>query len=147
MLALSGMVVSRLRGYSECVLQPFSSFPARAPGFGLLLLRISVAVTQLLSVPQELTAQAPHLVPIGEVSLAIAVGLGFMTPIASLLCCGFEGFLLVTGTHQDTISVVGSMLNSTGLALLGPGAYSLDRGLFGRRVIVFPPNKAPYSRW
>jgi hypothetical protein len=136
-----GMVNSTFPAYSEDVFRPLSYFPANAPGFGLLLLRISVAVMQLLSVPQELIALAPNLVPLGQASLALAIGLGFVTRIASLVCCGFEGYLLVTGAHQDTVLAVTSILNASGLALLGPGAYSIDAGLFGRRVIVYPPSK------
>jgi hypothetical protein len=36
------------------------------------------------------------------------------------------------------VGIGASMLNSAALALLGPGAYSMDARLFGRREIVLP---------
>jgi hypothetical protein len=35
------------------------------------------------------------------------------------------------------------IIAATALGLLGPGAYSLDGRLFGRREIVIPPSSRP----
>ncbi len=118
------------------LLRLFSSFPGRAPGVGLLLLRVSVAAALLRDVPEG------HLVAMGQVSLAMALVVGILTPVLSFLCCVFECARLTAGAHLDSRFAV-FILNAAGLSLLGPGAYSLDARLFGRRVIVFPRDEGP----
>ena len=76
-----------------------------------------------------------------------ALLLGFMTPYASLLLglCLLAGlfpsapasFLNFLGPKHLTGILV---LISVAIALLGPGAYSVDGYLFGRREIVIPPH-------
>src|ERR1700684_1630694 len=63
--------------------------------------------------------------------------IGFMTPVVSSIACLFELVSLLIAAHSDMRFTVLSSLNAAAIALLGPGAYSLDARLFGRRVIVF----------
>jgi hypothetical protein len=114
----------------------YTSFPARAAGIGLLLLRISVAAALFMDAPEEL--MIPHLVPELQALLALGLSLGFLTPVLSLLCCVLAGARLFGGGAADFSPMIGSILSAAGLTLLGPGAYSLDARLFGRRVVVFP---------
>jgi uncharacterized membrane protein YphA (DoxX/SURF4 family) len=82
-------------------------------------------------------------------SLAIAVGaailMGFATPVVSAaatvgyLIAGIESFLITESSNP--ISVLAAFhlgAVSAALVLLGPGAYSLDARLFGRREIIIP---------
>jgi hypothetical protein len=120
------------------VLRLFSVFPAGAPGIALLILRISLAAAILDGCFDDIK---PTVLP--AVCLALAVQslllfLGLLTPIVSILGCAFELTALVTG-HADVRFITLSSLNAVVIALLGPGAYSLDSRLFGRREIVFPP--------
>ena len=67
-----------------------------------------------------------------------------MTPVVSVIACVFDLLsLLVPVTHTDMRFIVLSSLNAAAIALLGPGAYSLDARLFGRRVIVFRSDGRP----
>jgi len=42
------------------------------------------------------------------------------------------------GTHIDRLSMVLLIADGVALALLGPGAHSIDAHLFGRREIILP---------
>jgi hypothetical protein len=113
-------------------------FPSGLPGFALLLLRISVALTVLLhgyTRREELAAVALA----GVLLLAIALVVGFLTPIVALLAMAVQ----FVGTWSGGMPILGfvalSILNSLALALLGPGAYSCDAVRFGRRVVELPP--------
>jgi hypothetical protein len=122
------------------VLRLFSVFPTGAPGIALLVLRISLAAAIL---DGRFDVIKPGVLPL--VCLALAVQslllcLGLLTPIVSIIACASElTALFVTGL-TDVRFIALSSLNAASIALLGPGAYSLDARLFGRREIVFPPS-------
>ncbi|WNG59939.1 hypothetical protein F0U59_38390 [Archangium gephyra] len=113
----------------------FSMFPEGGPGAGLLLLRLSVALSLLLH---------PSGGPLMRAVLALtALGLclGVLTPLLAMVCglFSFYGFMSMGGVTLPEASI--RVLTAGALALLGPGAHSLDARLFGRRVITLPPRK------
>jgi putative oxidoreductase len=146
-------VILPARRRTEVPLQRlFSTFPDGGPGIGLLLLRASVgglaAVTGVLCLSGSIE-RVPAVWATGS-GLAItgaALLLGFMTPYASLLLalCLLAGlfssvpaaFLNFLGPKHLTAILA---LIAVAIALLGPGAYSVDGYLFGRREIVIPPH-------
>jgi uncharacterized membrane protein YphA (DoxX/SURF4 family) len=77
-----------------------------------------------------------------------ALVIGFLTPLASLLVAlSFLGIGLAWvpvppwGLYDDPrVVAVGIIITAVAIALLGPGAFSLDGYLFGRREIVIPPS-------
>jgi len=117
-------------------------FPPGAPGVGLLLLRISVAATFVLSVTQSTRVSAVHVLFVGALLISISLAIGFLTPYLSFVTCALA-LLNVYGPdwRTDSLTLNCLVLNPLALALLGPGAYSLDARLFGRRVVVVPPRK------
>lgn len=112
-------------------------FPQGGPGIALLLLRISVGAMLLVDASRSAVAFAPLLF-LGLVALSAVLCLGFMTPIASALCCAFELASLFSMGGGDARVIALSALNAAALALIGPGAYSVDARLFGRRVVRLP---------
>ena len=115
----------------------FSVFPTGGPGIALLFLRISVAAMLLIDASRNGAALAALLV-LGLVALTGALCLGFLTPIAAALCCAVELISLFGIGGSDARVVTLSALNAAALALIGPGAYSVDARLFGRRVVHLP---------
>jgi hypothetical protein len=98
----------------------FSMFPRGAPGVALLFLRAGVAAS-VLAMPVAYAVATP-------------IVLGFITPVAAPVCA-----LLAIGdlvAHGPSVFVVIRILDAVALALLGPGGYSIDAWMFGRRVIV-----------
>ncbi len=71
--------------------------------------------------------------------LAASLALGALTRLAAGLCAiaiAVVGAQL--GDHQSLVVAAGAAM-SLGLALLGPGAYSVDARLFGRRIVELSP--------
>jgi hypothetical protein len=72
-----------------------------------------------------------------------SVFLGFLTPGASVLA-GAATLLLAIGAPSSSIVEIDTVVaayvaaDAAALALLGPGALSLDARLFGRREVVIP---------
>jgi uncharacterized membrane protein YphA (DoxX/SURF4 family) len=64
---------------------------------------------------------------------------GVLTPIVAILALLFHvlawSSLSIDGAGMTAIA----LLNALALAMLGPGAYSIDAYRFGRRVVVLPP--------
>ena len=84
--------------------------------------------------------------------LAIAVGAaivaGFLTPAASAaatvgyLMTGISSFLMTEGNNRISTSAAFTLAAiSAALVLLGPGAFSIDARLFGRREIIIPEGR------
>ena len=67
--------------------------------------------------------------------------LGVLTPLLATLGCAFELFTAVFMDHHSIVAVLSSSLDAAAVAMLGPGAYSLDARRFGHRVIHFPPEE------
>jgi uncharacterized membrane protein YphA (DoxX/SURF4 family) len=126
----------------------FSGFPTGYPGLALLLLRLVVGGAA--SSPAWLLITANHGAVSTSVivvaSLAFVTGLaliiGFMTPIASVLLSAGGLLLTVDSSLPGHLPLFESGLArlefiaiSAALISLGPGALSLDARLYGRREI------------
>jgi uncharacterized membrane protein YphA (DoxX/SURF4 family) len=79
-----------------------------------------------------------------------ALAIGFLTPYAGLLVgicflgIAFSWFPVPSwGLHDAKLVAFGVIIATVAIALLGPGAFSLDGRLFGRREIVIPPSSRP----
>jgi uncharacterized membrane protein YphA (DoxX/SURF4 family) len=115
----------------------FSMFPQGGPGLALLLLRVSVAGITVFRFWAHYRALAPHWLLLGIIVLAVALCVGFLTPILSVLICLVSVFSIAQGGSDAAVDV-STILNAIALALLGPGAYAVDAWLYGRRVVIVP---------
>jgi hypothetical protein len=119
----------------------FTTFPGGLPGLGLLLLRLTVAGTVLFLtfVPFfDLVSSTFRGWLIGAVSIVFSATMisGLLTPvIGSLVFIGGILFLLLAQRETNSAVVIYLIALSFVIILLGPGAYSLDAWLFGRREI------------
>lgn len=116
----------------------FSMFPRGAPGLALLLLRLFVGAVLVGDAVTVVSALNVILVCM-LVACALAVVVGFMTPIAAVLAALIEAIGLNALFIQLALHSFAPIVIGIALALLGPGAYSLDARLFGRRLMEFGP--------
>jgi uncharacterized membrane protein YphA (DoxX/SURF4 family) len=111
---------------------------------------VTVAVNAIICAIDAFLVPNSHAISVWAVgSLAIAVGaaifVGFLTPAASAvatvgyLMTGGSPFLMTeANNHISTLAAFNLAAISAALVLLGPGAFSLDAHLFGRREIIIP---------
>jgi len=121
----------------------FSMFPQGAPGFALLLLRISVAAIFLTSIANQSLVSSVPLVCAGVFLISGSLSIGFLTPYLSVVSFVSGVAILLLNPHSYSVVQVALLFNAAALALLGPGAYSVDARLFGLRVTVLRPGKDP----
>ena len=127
----------------------FCRFPDRSFGIGLLLLRTAIGSAATLHAfgplfdSNDVSSQTAIISGITAIA-GVCLLVGFLTPVMSLLA--FLGVTLITYLHRFTFASTPAakqefaftLLLALGLALVGPGAYSIDARLFGRRQVIIP---------
>jgi putative oxidoreductase len=116
----------------------FSTFANGWPGVGLLLQRLVTASVLVhyavvsLRGSTEFSSSLPQLLGAG---IGMLLVLGLWTPIAGMALAVIELWIVLGNTSDPWIPVLLAMLGVT-LAMIGPGAWSLDARLFGRKQIA-----------
>ena len=120
----------------------FSIFPRGTPGAGLLLLRVGVAGA-IFRFDIGSFATMKSTAEITSLLLAAAILFGLLTPVVAILgalSLVEHGLTTIGATahREDLISTVAWIIVTLALALVGPGAYSIDSRILGRREIIIP---------
>jgi uncharacterized membrane protein YphA (DoxX/SURF4 family) len=117
----------------------FSAFPGGPPGAGLLLLRLCLGTVLICSGLACLYSGTSD--PVVSVQSLVAVFggcfllLGLWTPVACTFEMLAEGLSAFNGLSQPSQAWIHLFLAALALsiAMLGPGAWSVDARLFGRK--------------
>jgi putative oxidoreductase len=115
----------------------FSTFPNAWPGFGLLILRLAAGIALVGAAFGE-DAHGDFLSLLFRcvaVALAALLALGFGTPFAAAAAAAIQVGIMVLDHEYRSPALVAAALG-VGLAVLGPGAWSLDARIFGRKRLV-----------
>jgi putative oxidoreductase len=116
----------------------FSMFPDGWPGRGLLLQRLAVGILVILDGITALmgtAGTAQHVLATLLIIAAIAgvfLLIGLWTPIAGALIAATELWIALRGTDHLRSTILLASLGIA-LAILGPGALSIDSLLYGRK--------------
>jgi putative oxidoreductase len=97
---------------------------------GVLIYRGVAGLTGVLVI-------GPTPVLIAKISLGVLLMLGLWTPVAGALVAVLEIGILVVQSEDPWIHLLLTTLGIS-LALLGPGAWSIDARLFGWKRIDIP---------
>jgi hypothetical protein len=117
----------------------FSMFPTGSPGAALFLLRVSV-IGMLFdaTVRSSTTGNVGPLKVLAVAVTSLLLFVGAFTPIASVLSIILEAIWWPIWGGLRSFEFSLQALVMVVLFLLGPGAYSIDSKMFGRRLILPP---------
>jgi putative oxidoreductase len=118
----------------------FSTFADGWPGGGILLLRVlagGVLITQgIAAIPGGLHIGLVVLQIVGAAAGFLILG-GLWTPVVGVLAGLVEAWIAFTQPGAQSLAMVLAALVIS-LAMIGPGTWSIDALLYGRKQILPP---------
>jgi putative oxidoreductase len=118
----------------------FSTFADGWPGLGLLLQRLLTG-TILLYCGITHLGKASQFVPITPHTIAAGAGIlllvGLWTPVGGALVTIVELWIVSLRVGDPLVPLMLAILGAT-VAMIGPGAWSIDARLFGRKHMEPP---------
>ena len=115
----------------------FSTFADGWPGLGLLLQRLLFGGALVYCGVSSLTEALhfEHAVPqMFGAAAGVLILVGLWTPVAGTLAAAVELWIAFSQPNNMPIAVILAVLG-TSLAMIGPGAWSADARLFGRKQL------------
>jgi uncharacterized membrane protein YphA (DoxX/SURF4 family) len=117
----------------------FSTFPEGWPGTGLVFLRAATTIplVQFIAGSQRATLPVSVIFQFLAAICSVLLTIGLWTPVAGLFMAISEMSLLLFPSASTSMHIVLAALGAA-LAMIGPGAWSVDARLFGRKRIRIP---------
>jgi hypothetical protein len=115
----------------------FSTFPNSWPGLGLLILRFAagLSLASTAHVAGDVAETASFIVRCVGDGVAVVIWIGLWTPLAAAAAAAIQIGVVIFG-HRLDVSLLIFAAVCLSLSLLGPGAWSFDARLFGRKRIM-----------
>ena len=123
------------------------------PGIALLLLRTTVGLTMVIRdgacLPEAADRPVVYVASVLGILAGVLLLVGFLTTFAGIgggmvaMLTAFKVLPICSSSGFDSrLGLIFGLAILLALAILGPGAYSIDARLFGRREIIIPPSRA-----
>jgi fluoride ion exporter CrcB/FEX len=113
----------------------FTSFPAGRAGAALVLARLSLGASVVFDSWNRSVGADACLWNSAVTAMALCIGAGFLTPFAAIASASAE--LIVLSNHGNPMTAA-LAAHCVAMSLLGPGAYSVDSCIYGKKVLVWP---------
>ena len=111
-------------------------FPGGLAGIALLILRFCAGGSLLMCALDHGQLPSQGWPTLGIGAILFLIGVGILTPIACTVAALIEAFYALSSHGINEWQTVFTLLVTIALGMLGPGAFSVDARLFGRRLIV-----------
>jgi len=121
-------------------------FPSGMAGAGLLILRVCSAAVLLVDGPAHPLEGKSIWLLLLFLIMSGTLCIGLFTPYAAAIGCLIELTAIWEADAQVAFHFIVAALNIAAVGTLGPGAYSLDARLFGRRLMNFSAGRKPVDR-
>ena len=116
----------------------FSTFPEGWPGAGLVFLRAVTVISLVQGIAGSTSSPRVfailHLLAAGAAALLL---IGLWTPVAGFIMAVAELSLVLLHAGDVPLHLVLGAL-AAAIAMIGPGAWSVDARVFGRKRIRIP---------
>jgi uncharacterized membrane protein YphA (DoxX/SURF4 family) len=111
-------------------------FPGGWPGAGLLVLRLAAAIPLIGGgvAVRDASQLVPHAIYFATVGVGILLLAGLWTPVAGAWQAVIEVWIFLSRGDGASLNLLLAALGVS-LVMLGPGAWSVDARLFGRKRI------------
>ncbi len=112
-------------------------FPGGWPGAGLLVLRLAAAIPQIIGggiAVRDAPQLGLHAIYFATIGVGIFLLAGLWTPVAGALQAIIEVWIFFSRGDGASLHLLLAALGVS-LVMLGPGAWSVDARLFGRKRI------------
>jgi putative oxidoreductase len=117
-----------------------SRYPDGAAGIALVLLRLACAWIAFLVIARLPFPQfSPGVSIVVSAASALALALGVGTRIVAFVPAAAAIATAFMASTEIALTMIARACGCVALGLLGPGAYSIDANVFGRRVIRLEP--------
>ena len=130
----------------------FSAFPDGWPGHGLLLLRLTLGLPLIYWGAADLAAHVTAVPRLAAAVAGIFLVSGLFTPVAGAIIVLAQAWIAFSpASANDGERSMRLLLAAASVAMLGPGAWSVDARRFGRKVVEIgeppaPPQLGPLTR-
>ena len=115
----------------------FTMFPGGWPGAGLLVRRLAAAIAVIIgggSAVRDAAQLGFHAMYFATIGVGILLLAGLWTPVAGALQAIIEVWIFFSRGDGASLHLLLAALGVS-LVMLGPGAWSVDARLFGRKRI------------
>jgi len=140
--SLSGVCAWALNPHTWIVRRLFSNFAHGPPGVGLLLMRVVCGFALIVQALPPLLAGillGPALMQSVATGLGILLIAGLWTPLVGVLVAIDSLWNVFVSVHPWRWTMLATL--GAALALIGPGAWSIDARLFGWKRIEIKRSK------